>query len=119
MESVDAYINSFEGENKEWLEDMVGYMRTKYPEIDEEITFNIPTYIFNKMYIAFSVVKNCFHFRSRDSEMLENLKKKCDKVEIENDCAQISLENKKEIEAIHETIDKIVERNQNDFFIMI
>ncbi len=123
MGSVDEYINSFEGEKKEWMLELVDYMRTRYPEIDEDIVFNIPTYIFNKMYIAFSIVKNCFHFRSRDSEMIEKLKKECEKTESEECCArfeaQFELNDKDAIPAIHETIDKIVERNQHDFFIMI
>ncbi len=61
MKSVDDLIRRYDGEQREWLTTMVGYMRKEHPHLQETISYQIPTYKFDGQYIAFSVAKITSH----------------------------------------------------------
>ena len=44
VNTVDEYIDQFEGEQRAWLAEFVGFMRREYPEIPEVLSYQIPMY---------------------------------------------------------------------------
>jgi uncharacterized protein YdhG (YjbR/CyaY superfamily) len=74
MNTINDYINSFDGVKKEWLTPFITFMRERFPNVQETISYQMPTYKFNGKYIAFSVAKDHFFFHILDFEMIEELK---------------------------------------------
>jgi uncharacterized protein YdhG (YjbR/CyaY superfamily) len=112
MSQVDDYVNSFEGEPKEWLTTMVTFMREQFPEIPERISYQMPMWKFNKSYIAFSAAKDHFSYHSLDFAMIEELKTLLPKAKFGKGCAKVPFEEKESIPVLFEMSRKIVERNQ-------
>ena len=112
MGTVDDYVNSFEGEKKEWLKTFVTFMRENFPEIQETISYQMPTYKFNRKYIAFSVAKDHFTYHSLDFEMINALKNLLPKAKFGKGCAKISYNDKAAIPILFDMSRKIVERSK-------
>jgi len=112
MDLVNNYIDNFEGDKKEWVVTFVTFMRENYPNIKETISFQIPTYKFNGMYIAFSAkAKEHFTFHSIDFEMIEELKKLLPNAKFGKGCAKIKYEDKAAIPILCDMCRKIIERS--------
>jgi len=112
MDLVNNYIDNFEGDKKEWVVTFVTFMRENYPNIKETISFQIPTYKFNGMYIAFSAkAKEHFTFHSIDFEMIEELKKLLPKAKFGKGCAKVKYEDKAAIPVLFDMCRKIIERS--------
>ena len=112
MDTVDEYVNSFEGEPKEWLTTMVAFMREEYPEIREQISYQIPTWKFNGTYIAFSAAKEHFTFHTLDFPMIEELKTLLPKVKFGKGSAKIPYNQRESIPILFEMSRKIMERSK-------
>lgn len=112
MKTVDDYINSFEGPKKEWLTTMVTFMRETFPEVQEIISYQMPTYKFNGKYIAFSVANDHFSFHSLDFEMIEELKDLLPKAKFGKGCAKLKYTAKESIPILFDMCRKIVERSK-------
>ncbi|HVO71212.1 MAG TPA: DUF1801 domain-containing protein [Aggregatilineaceae bacterium] len=110
-DTVDEYINSFEGEQKEWLKTFVTFMRVNFPGIPETISYQMPTYKFNRKYIGFSAAKDHFSYHTLDFEMIEELKKLLPRAEFGRGCAKVSYADKESIPILFEMSRKIVARN--------
>jgi uncharacterized protein YdhG (YjbR/CyaY superfamily) len=59
---------------KERLATFVAFMCESFPDAEEKISFQMPTYKINGIYIAFSTAKEYFIFHMLDFEMIEELK---------------------------------------------
>jgi uncharacterized protein YdhG (YjbR/CyaY superfamily) len=112
MGTVDDYVNSFEGEKKEWLTTFVTFMRENFPAIQETISYQMPMYKFNRNYIAFSIAKDHFTFHSLDFEMIEALKKLLPKAKFGKGSAKINYNDKAAIPVLFEMSKRIVERSK-------
>lgn len=112
MNTIDEYINRYEGEKKEWLSTFVAFMRENFPEAKEVISYQIPTYKFNKQYIAFSVAKEHFSFHTIDFEMIEELKGLLPKAKFGKGCANVKYGDKEAIPILFEMSRRIVDRNR-------
>ena len=113
MNSVDDYVNSFEGVKKEWLTTFVTFMRENFPEIQETISYRIPTYKFDDKYIAFSsTAKDHFTFHSLDFEMIEELKNLLPRAKFGKGCAKVNYADKAAIPILFDMSRKIVERSR-------
>ena len=53
FESVDAYIDSFDGQTKERLNKMRALIKDELPESEERISYNIPAYFFDGKLIVY------------------------------------------------------------------
>ena len=112
MDLVNNYIDNFEGDKKEWVVTFVTFMRENYPNIKETISFQIPTYKFNGMYIAFSAkAKEHFTFHTIDFEMIEELKKLLPNAKFGKGCAKVKYEDKAAIPVLFDMCRKIIERS--------
>lgn len=112
MNPIDEYINKYEGEKKEWLATFVAFMRENFPEAKEVISYQIPTYKFNKQYIAFSVAKEHFSFHTIDFEMIEELKGLLPNAKFGKGCANVKYGDKAAIPILFEMSRRIVDRNR-------
>jgi uncharacterized protein YdhG (YjbR/CyaY superfamily) len=110
--TVDDYINSFEGVKKEWLTIFVTFMRENFPEIQETISYQMPTYKFNRKYIAFSVAKDHFSYHTLDFEMIEELKKLLPEAKFGKGSAQVNYNDRAAVPILFDMSRKIVERSK-------
>ncbi len=113
---VDDYINSFESEKKEWLSTFVTHMRENFPELEETISYQMPTYKFrhqaSRNYIAFSTAKDHFTFHSLDFEMIEALKDQLPRAKFGKGSAKVNYNDREYIPILFDTAKKIVERSK-------
>jgi uncharacterized protein YdhG (YjbR/CyaY superfamily) len=112
MKTVDEYVNSFEGEKKEWLVTFVTFMRENFPELQETIFYQMPAYKFNRSYIAFSVAKDHFTYHSLDFEMIEALKSLLPRAKFGKGSAKVSYSDRAAIPILFDMSTKIVERSK-------
>ena len=112
MNTVDEYINQFEGEKKEWLTTMVSFMRQNFPDIPETISYQMPMFKFNGTYIGFSVAKDHFSYHSLDFDMIEELKNRLPKAKFGKGCAKVPYSNLEAVPVLFEMSKKIVERSK-------
>lgn len=110
MDTVNNYINSFEGEKKDWLTAMVTFMRENFPNMEEKISYQMPTYKFKGMYIAFSVAKDHFSFHTLDFEMIEELKTLLPQAKFGKGCAKVKYSDKAAIPILFNMCQKIIAR---------
>lgn len=112
MDTVNDYINSFEDMKKEWLTTFVTFMRESFPNVQENISFQMPTYKFNKLYIAFSAAKDHFSFHTLDFEMIEELKVLLPKAKFGKGCAKVKYNDKEAIPILFDMCKKIIDRSK-------
>ncbi|HWP97948.1 MAG TPA: DUF1801 domain-containing protein [Syntrophomonadaceae bacterium] len=112
MDTVNDYINSFEGVKKEWLTIMVAFMRETFPNVQEKISYQMPTYNFNRQYIAFSLAKEHFSFHTLDFEMIEELKVLLPKAKFGKGCAKIKYNDTEAIPILFDMCRKIIKRSK-------
>lgn len=110
MKPVDGYIRRYDGEQKEWLTTMVGYMRKEHPDLQEIISYQTPTYKFDGQYIAFSVAKDHFTFHTLDFEAIEELKGQLPKAKFGKGSAKIPFGDRDAIPVLFEACEKIIAR---------
>lgn len=113
MNSVDDYVNGFEGTKKEWLTTLVAFMRESFPNAVETISYQMPMYKFDRQYIAFSVAKDHFSFHTIDFEMIGELKGTLPKAKFGRGCAKIGYDDKAAIPILFDACRRIVERSKN------
>jgi uncharacterized protein YdhG (YjbR/CyaY superfamily) len=113
MPTVNEYVDKFDGVKKEWLILFINFMRENFPSIPETISYQMPTYKFNRKYIAFSVASDHFSYHSLDFEMIEELKSLLPKAKFGKGCAKVSFDDKAAIPILFDMSRKIVARNQS------
>lgn len=111
---VDEYIQGLEGVQKEWVTDFVAYMRKKYPDLEEVISFKIPTFKLGqgkeRNYIGFGLGKNHFSLHTMDFEYVVLLKEKLSKPGKGKGCVNVHYTKIDEKEILFKAIDDIVDR---------
>jgi uncharacterized protein YdhG (YjbR/CyaY superfamily) len=112
IETVNEYIQQFDGEPKEWLTTFVTFMRENYPDIPEVISYQIPTWKFDRTYIAFSAAKEHFTFHTLDFEMIEELKTLLPKAKFGRGSAKVKYTDRVSIPILFDMAQKIVKRNR-------
>ncbi|HCT63668.1 MAG TPA: hypothetical protein DIC60_00035 [Lachnospiraceae bacterium] len=112
MDSVNDYINNFEGVPKEWLTTFITFMRENFPDVREMISYKMPMYKFNGKYIAFSIAKDHFSFHSLDFEMIEELKSLLPNAKFGKGCAKVKFNDRAAIPILFNMCRKIVDRSK-------
>lgn len=110
MNTVNDYIHSFDGVKKEWLTTFITFMRENFPDIPERISYQMPMYKFNGIYIAFSVAKEHFTFHTLDFDMIEELKVLLPKAKFGKGCTKVKYDDKAAIPVLFDMCRKIVDR---------
>ena len=111
---VNTYIDGLVGEQKEWMQFFVDYMRKNHSELEEVISFKMPTYKLGsgklRNYIAFSHTKNHFSMHSMDFEYISILKEKLKKPGKGKGCVNVSYSNIDEKDILIQGIEEIIKR---------
>ncbi len=111
---VNTYIDGLVGEQKEWMQFFVDYMRKNHSELEEVISFKMPTYKLGsgklRNYIAFSPAKNHFSMHSMDFEYISILKDKLKKPGKGKGCVNVSYSNIDEKDILIQGIEEIIKR---------
>lgn len=111
---VNTYIDGLVGEQKEWMQFFVDYMRKNHSELEEVISFKMPTYKLGsgklRNYIAFSPAKNHFSMHSMDFEYISILKDKLKKPGKGKGCVNVSYSNIDERDILIQGIEEIIKR---------
>ncbi|MGG7178328.1 hypothetical protein ACQPU1_12075 [Clostridium paraputrificum] len=112
---VDEYLKTLIGTEKDWVEFFVNYMRKNHSDLEEVISFKMPTYKLGsgklRNYIAFSPAKNHFSMHSMDFEYISLLKEELKKPGKGKGCVNVPYGNEAERSILIDGIDKIISRN--------
>lgn len=113
---VDHYIAALSGIEQDWMCFFVGYMREKHSDLEEVISFQMPTYKLGsgklRNYIAFSPAKNHFSLHSMDFEYIGMLKEKLVKPGKGKGCVNVKYTSLEEREILVEAIEEIIKRKK-------
>lgn len=116
MNEVNNILENLDGNAKEWMDYFVSYMRKHHPDIEEIVSFSIPTYMLSrkpkKNYIAFSFAKNHFSLHTLDFDYIIELKQLLSKSGKGKGCVNVPFEKIEERKILEDAIEKIIERNQ-------
>lgn len=111
---VDLYLSQLIDEPKEWTTIFVDYMRENYNELEEVISFKMPTYKIGsgkeRNYISFGYGKAHFSLHSMDFEYIAEMKKELSKPGKGKGCVNVPFNKPEERTILFEAIDSIVER---------
>lgn len=111
---VDIYLATLSGQEKDWVEFFVEYMRSHHADLEEVMSFKMPTFKLGsgklRNYIAFSPAKNHFSMHSMDFDYIALLKEKLTKPGKGKGCVNVPYENLSEREALLDGIEQIVAR---------
>lgn len=111
---VNNYINVLDIVEKEWMQYFVEYMRENHSDLEELISYSIPTYKLGsgkeRNYIGFSCAKKHFALHTLDFEYLECLRGKLSKPGKGRGSVQVPYANVEEREILLDAIDEIVAR---------
>lgn len=113
---IDTLILNLPEIKKDWLIFFVEYMRKKHSNLDEVISFQMPTYKLGngklRNYISFSTAQKHFSLHSMDFEYISILKEKLSTPGKGKGCVNVKYENIHERQILLDAIEVIIQRNQ-------
>ena len=89
MNLIDRYVSNFTGIKKDWLTELVTFLRKQSNVIIETYDFNLPTFHVGEHVIAFAAQKRYFSFHSNDNRILILIKYYLPKAVSYKDCVKI------------------------------
>ena len=111
---VDVYLATLSGQEKDWVEFFVEYMRAHHADLEEVMSFQMPTFKLGsgklRNYIAFSPAKHHFSMHSMDFDYIALLKEKLTKPGKGKGCVNVRYEDLSERTALLDGIEQIVAR---------
>lgn len=114
MNSVNEYIENYDDEKKEWITAFVNFMRKNYPNWEETIAYQMPTYKFLGQYIAFNAAKTHFTLHTLDFVMLDKLKEELTNAKFGKRCVKVKYKDKDAIPILFDACRKIADRSKLD-----
>lgn len=113
---VDDYISTLSELEKDWMIYFINYMRENHLELEEVISFKMPTYKLGsgklRNYIAFSLAKNHFSMHSMDFEYIAMLKDQLANPGKGKGCVNVNYFRKDERQILIKGIEDIIERKK-------
>ena len=109
--TVEEYVNSCNATQKHWLVQLLEYMRATFPDIQETISYQIPTFKWNKNYIAFSVASKHIALHSLDFELVAQSKTWFPKAKFGKGCVKVAYTDHEYLPELYKLCDKIVGRS--------
>jgi uncharacterized protein YdhG (YjbR/CyaY superfamily) len=109
--TVSEFISDCSEVQLERLLPLLDYMRQKYPDWREALSYQMPMFKQQKQYIAFSVASEHFSVHSLDFEQIAAARKLFPKAGFGKGCVKISYDEPDPFDRICILIDSIVERN--------
>ncbi len=71
---VDSYVESLSGDGREWVAEMIGFMRENFPQAKEGMCGDAPAYALGSRNVCFAATESCFIFTTDDSDCIDTLK---------------------------------------------
>lgn len=113
---VDKYVSMLAETEQEWMCFFIEYMREKHSDLEEVISFKMPTYKLGskkeRNYIAFSPAKNHFSMHTMDFEYIEILKERLSAPGKGKGCVNVKYKNLEERIILLEAIEDIINRKK-------
>ncbi|MEA5010378.1 MAG: DUF1801 domain-containing protein [Angelakisella sp.] len=113
---VDSYIMALPEIQQEWMWFFVKYMREKHSNLEEVISFQMPTYKLGsgklRNYIAFSPAKNHFSMHTMDFEYIAMMKESLASPGKGKGCVNVKYTNTEERILLLQAIEEIIKRKQ-------
>ncbi|WP_092750549.1 DUF1801 domain-containing protein [Hydrogenoanaerobacterium saccharovorans] len=114
---VDEYINSKESPQRDWLLLFIDYMRTNYPQIEETISYQMPTYILekgkNRNYIAFGTPNTHFTLHTMDFDYIQKFHEQYPSSGKGKGCVNVDYSDGDMHKELLHSIDEIIKRHFN------
>ncbi len=107
MDKIQDYINQFEHTKKQWLEQLVLFMREE-TQLEECFDYKMPTYKSDGLYIAFASQKNYFSFYTNEESVLESFKDEIPSTSLGKSCARIKYTESEAIKVMIQVIKDIM-----------
>ncbi|WP_312648953.1 iron chaperone [Aminipila sp.] len=113
---VDNYISALPEVERDWMIYFINYMRENHSELEEVISFKMPTYKLGsgklRNYIAFSPAKNHFSMHSMDFEYIAMLKEELSNPGKGKGCVNVNYSKKDERKILIKGIEDIIKRKK-------
>lgn len=107
MSAIENYLNQFEGTKREWLEQLILFMREE-TQLEESLDYKMPTYKGRDFYIAFAPQKNYFSFYTDEVSVLEIFKAEMPRTALGKGCAKIKYTESDAVNVIIPIIKEII-----------
>lgn len=107
MDKIQDYINQFDGVKREWIEQLVSFMREE-TQLQEGFDYTMPTYKGQAFYIAFAAQKNYFSFYTDEVSVLEIFKAEMPSTSLGKTCARIKYKEQDAINVMMHIIEEII-----------
>lgn len=113
---VDSYMEALSPEEQDWMNYFIGYMREKHPDLEEVISFGMPTYKLGsgkqRNYISFFPAKNHLSMHTMDFAYISLLKNRLSAPGKGKGCVKVTYKNPEERTVLLEAIEEIIERQK-------
>ncbi len=112
---VNEHIeNTLSGEGKRWVREFVDWMREHYPELEEVISFQMPTFKLgsgaNRHYLSFHAAKEHFSFHTMDFDFIDALRTKLAKPGKGKGCVQVRFDDEQGKQVLFSAIPELIQR---------
>ncbi len=113
---VDQLLEGLTGDGKACVSEMVAYMRRNYPNLEEVVSFQMPTYKLgtgkDRNYIAFSPAAKHFSLHTMDFDYIETLKTRLQKPGKGKGCVNVAFGDEEGKKVLLEAVSDIVKRSE-------
>ena len=107
MDKIQNYLEQFEDVKREWVEQLVLFMREETP-LQEGFDYKMPTYRGHDFYIAFAAQKNYFSFYTDEVSILEIIKAEMPSTSLGKSCARIKYKEQDALNVMMNIIKEII-----------
>lgn len=112
MDKIQDYINQLEDVKKEWVEQLVLFMREE-TQLEECFDSKMPTYKGHNFYIAFAAQKNYFSFYTDEVSVLELFKAEMPSTSLGKSCARIKYKENDALNVMIQITKEIIMMNRD------
>lgn len=116
MNDVDQYLENLEEGKDREIRILAKYMRENHPNLEEVISFRMPTYILKKgkgrNYISFSAASSHWSMHSLDFEEMERVRGEVKNGGKGKGCVNVSYGDTQGLEIVMRAIERIIKRQK-------
>lgn len=112
MSKIQNYLEQFEDVKREWVEQLVLFMREE-TQLQECFDYKMPTYKGHDFYIAFAAQKNYFSFYTDEGSVLEIFKAEMPSTSLGESCARIKYKEQDALNIMMNIIKEIISMHRD------
>lgn len=111
LTTVQEYVDSLNGQGKEWLVEFLSYMNETHSHLKPIMYRQRPMFKVGKSYVFFTVAKTHFTIHTLNFEIIEEMKKVLPTSAFGKGCVKVKFSNFEAKPLLKEMCDKIVVKN--------